>query len=147
MLWLQSLQPTKHNIYWASKPPSHALVSTVCVTPRLSQQVHVLLSAGYLTIWQVLHPAFMQLLQTTAPTLACQALQELHGRGRRLRQATQELERMLADLQEGAGAGAPDGGELSSDEGRTFEVWLCWEVLMGRTGGSTSAGQRWSACC
>lgn len=91
---------------------------------HVGQQVHVLLSANYVTIWQVLQPTFMRLLQDTPTALACRALQELHGRGGRLRDATQDLDRMLKDLEEGAGVGAAEDGDLSSDEGRTYQVWL-----------------------
>lgn len=95
----------------------------------MSLQVHVLLSANYLTIWQVLHPPFMQLLQTTAPSLACMALEGLHEQGRRLKDAPRELSGMLADLQEqgcgvgtvAAAAGDDDVGRMD-DEGRLFKV-------------------------
>lgn len=90
--------------------------------------MHVLLSAGFLTIWQVLQPAFMQLLQDTPTALACQALDMLFQQGRRLRDAIKELSSMLAELQAEAASGVPaatdDNEGLRDDEGRLFKVWL-----------------------
>ena len=89
-------------------------------------QVHVLVSAGLLTCWQAAHPAFMQQLQQCRPSLACQALEELHQQGSRLQDAAKRLQRVLEDL---AAAGfTPDNAAFDSpvfdDQGRLFKVSL-----------------------
>jgi len=92
----------------------------------LPLQVHVLLSAGIITSWQVVDPAFKQLLlqHKQVPSLTCMALEELHKQGVRLKEPARALQQVLEDLAvEGFTAGTAGFDRLEGDDGgRLFKV-------------------------
>lgn len=107
-----------------------------CCVCWLSPQVHVLLTGGTISMWQVT-PAFVQQLQQCPPSLACVALQQLHERGSIVQQrdATSALQRLLHDLAAaGFSEATPAGVESAAApdvEGQLFKVGadrLCFEL-------------------
>lgn len=96
--------------------------------PRMlhTLQVQVLLSAGIVSISQVLQPAWQQLLRQHPPALICAALEGLHQQGRKLvweaAAAVKALQHMLSDLTGGAAAGSITDDPGRDDEGRLFKV-------------------------
>lgn len=86
----------------------------------------MLLSAGIITSWQVIDPAFKQLLlqHTQTPSLTCMALEELHKKGTRLREPARALQQVLQDLAvEGFMANTAGFDRLEGDDGgRLYKV-------------------------